>query len=172
MAPNLFRVPSNPSQKWNTNWNYNFTKMDGLKYFREARLSNDRCLIRHLWALSTLTRLSTLWPACSGRWVWVCVKMKQECHRSNNSSQRDGNEKGFLTQRLKFGRETVPIEDGGPDPLMNRCTRHLLLAVRWGRTVKLPSIPRTRTCLRCFPGIAIRFFQYIVELSYHQYWEW
>jgi len=31
--------------------------------------------------------------------------------------------------------------------LMNRCTRHPLLAVRRGRTVKLPTIPRIRTCL-------------------------
>jgi len=62
----------------------------------------------------TLTSLSTIWPACSGRWVWACVKMKQECHRTNNCRQRDGNDKNF-TQRLRFGHETVPIEDGGPD---------------------------------------------------------
>jgi len=32
-------------------------------------------------------------------------------------------------------------------PLINRCTRHLFLVVRRGRTVKLPTTPRIRTCL-------------------------
>jgi len=32
-------------------------------------------------------------------------------------------------------------------PLINRYTRHLLLAVSRGRTVKLPTILRIRTCV-------------------------
>jgi len=34
--------------------------------------------------------------------------------RTHEGRQRDGNDKN-LTQQLRFGRETVPIEDGGPD---------------------------------------------------------
>jgi len=72
--------------------------MVGLEYFPEARLSNDGCLLRN--------------RACS------TLGANYFCSEGTRVSLREKITIQIITIRLKFGRDSVPIEDGNPDDIL------------------------------------------------------